>query len=177
MFGLPDLTLMHFDRILVYAGAYLHRPTGRMHQGEVNPQIGTIRISWEHYLKGYARPFDGINVALHELAHALWFEDFIPNAEDDFFDRAALARWKTLTEEEVYRIRHDRDGLFGSYAGTNAEEFFAVAVEHFFEQPGRFRDEQPELYQVMCALLKQDPAAAIQQRPTAGTPSSPLPVH
>jgi Mlc titration factor MtfA (ptsG expression regulator) len=177
MFGLPDLTLMHFDRVLVYGHAFLHHRTGQLHQGEVNPQIGVIRISWAHYLKGYARPFDGQNVALHELAHALWFEDFIPNAEDDFFDRAALAKWKTLVEEEVYRIRQGRGGMFGTYAGTNAEEFFAVAVEHFFEQPGRFRDTEPELYQVLSTLLKQDPAAGIDREPIMRTPSSLQPAH
>jgi Mlc titration factor MtfA (ptsG expression regulator) len=176
MFGLPDLTLMHFDHILVYASAFLHHRTGRMHQGEVNPQIGIIRISWEHYLKGYARPFDGVNVALHELAHALWFEDFIPNAEDDFFDGAALADWKKLAAGEIDHIRHGENGLFGSYAGTNAEEFFAVAVEYFFERPVAFRDQRPGLYRTLCALLKQDPAAAVEQ-PTTGTLSSPLPAH
>lgn len=45
LFGLPDLTLMHFDRILVYDDAYKHHRTGRMHQGEVNPEAGIIRIS------------------------------------------------------------------------------------------------------------------------------------
>lgn len=164
MFGLPDLTLMSFDRILVYASAFLHHRTGRMHQGEVNPGIGIIRISWEHYLKGYARPFDGNNVALHELAHALWFEDIIPNAEDDFFDKASLARWKALSAEEVQRIREGKGRLFNSYAGTNTEEFFAVAVEYFFEQPVPFSEEQPELYRLMCTLLKQDPVGAERVR-------------
>jgi Mlc titration factor MtfA (ptsG expression regulator) len=31
------------------------------------------------------------------------------------------------------------------YAFENMEEFFAVAVENFFERPAEFKDAQPEL--------------------------------
>lgn len=159
LFGLPDITLEHFDRILIYRAAYPHPRSGRMHQGEVNPSAGIIRLSWAHYLEGYARPGDAHNVALHELAHALWFEDIIPNGEDDFFDKAVLRRWNELATEEIERIRARKKGLFRDYAGTNREEFFAVAVEYFFERPQDYREELPELYACMVGLLRQDPAA------------------
>lgn len=158
LFGLPDLTLQHFDRIVVYRAAYRDHRTGRRHQGEVNPHHGIIRISWADYLQGYARPMDAHNVALHELAHALWFEDIIPNDDDDFFDREALARWKSRAHEEIGRIGRGEGKLFRDYAGSNEEEFFAVAVEYFFEQPMLFLQEQPELYDLMRQLLRQDPA-------------------
>lgn len=159
LFGLPDLTLMHFDRILVHDDAYRSVRSGRLHQGEVDPAQGVIRISWAHYLEGYARPHDAHNVALHEMAHALWFEDIVPNAEDDFFDPALLARWKALAQDEIERIRARQGGLLRDYAGTNQEEFFAVAVEYFFERPADFHAELPELYGTLRALLRQDPLA------------------
>lgn len=158
MFGLPDLTLQHFDHIVVYKNAYKHQRSGRMHQGEVNPRAGIIRLSWAHYLEGYAKPWDAHNVALHEMAHALWFEDIIPNDDDDFFDREALLRWKSRAAEEMDRVRERKAPLFRSYAGTNEEEFFAVAVEYFFEQPAQFLEQQPELYGLLRELLLQDPA-------------------
>ena len=161
LFGLPDLTLMHFDRILVYDRAYRNHRTGRMHEGEVNPGPGLIRLSWANYLEGYARPGDAHNVAIHEMAHALWFEDIIPNAEDDFFDRVALARWKTLAAEQIERIRTGKGGLLRDYAGTNQEEFFAVAVEYFFERPREFMEELPELYGTLRTLLRQDPTVSL----------------
>jgi hypothetical protein len=36
-------------------------------------------------------------------------------------------------------------------------EFFAVSVEHFFEDPSGFAKELPLLYQHLCVLLHQDP--------------------
>ena len=164
MFGLPDLTLLHFDRMLVYGDAYKHQRSGRMHQGEVNPGAGIIRLSWKHYLHGYARPEDAHNVALHEMAHALWFEDIIPNVDDDFFDLRVFTRWKELARDEMERIQRGERRFFRAYAGTNAEEFFAVAVEYFFEQPLDFRQELPDLYDTLKQLLRQDPAASVAVR-------------
>jgi Mlc titration factor MtfA (ptsG expression regulator) len=46
--------------------------------------------------------------------------------------------------------------ILGSYAATNYNEFWAVAVENFFERPKQMKDALPELYQAMCLLLNQD---------------------
>jgi Mlc titration factor MtfA (ptsG expression regulator) len=48
------------------------------------------------------------------------------------------------------------------YAGTSAGEFFAVATEHFFDQPNALRAEHPELYEVLRGFYRQDPAACWQ---------------
>jgi hypothetical protein len=67
--------------------------------------------------------------------------------------------WRTLAEVEAARLRAGNGRLFRAYAGTDQAEFFAVAVEYFFEQPGSFKTQLPELYACMCELLRQDPAA------------------
>lgn len=152
------ITLRHFSRIVVHPDAYRAHGKDRMHQGEVNPRAGVIRLSWKHFLAGYARPGDAHNVGLHEMAHALWFEDFIPNHEDGFLDPVLLDEWKILGDQEMAAIRAGKPGLLRAYAATNQEEFFAVAVEYFFEQAKAFREQLPELYAVMSGLLNQDPA-------------------
>lgn len=51
----------------------------------------------------------------------------------------------------------------------NIEEFFAVAVENFFERPALFKQAQPELYIILAQLFKQDPIKLLcippQQKP------------
>jgi Mlc titration factor MtfA (ptsG expression regulator) len=47
--------------------------------------------------------------------------------------------------------------FFREYACTNTHEFFAVAVEIFFERPEGFKNEFPDLYNVLVRLLNQDP--------------------
>ncbi|MBL8002824.1 MAG: zinc-dependent peptidase [Flavobacteriales bacterium] len=155
------ITLTHFSRIIVHPDAYKAHRKDRFHQGEVSPRAGVIRLSWAHFLEGYARAGDAHNVGLHEMAHALWFEDFIPNHEDGFLDPVLLDEWKILGDQETAAIRAGKPSLLRAYAATNQEEFFAVAVEYFFERARAFQEELPELYAVMSGLLKQDPAKAV----------------
>lgn len=153
------ITLAHFDRIIVFPSAFRGHRKDRYHQGEVGPRAGTIKISWAHFLHGYKASSDAHNVGLHEMAHALWFEDFIPNHEDGFLDPLLLQDWKILGDQETAAIRAGKPSLLRDYAATNQEEFFAVAMEYFFERSVDFKAELPELYAVLCGLLKQDPLA------------------
>lgn len=161
LMGFPDLVLQHFERIVVYPDTYRSPKSGRMHQGEVRPKPGIIIISWEDFVHGYAHSRDAHNVGLHELAHALWFEDMIDNDEHRFLDRALLARWKEQAATHVARIKAREPHYFRDYAGTNQAEFFAVAVEYFFEQPAAFRQAEPELYTTLAAVLRQDPSRLV----------------
>lgn len=158
--GFPEVELLHFNRIVVYPESYRSHRSGRLHQGEVRPLVGMIIISWEDFVHGYAHSRDAHNVGLHEMAHALWFENTIINGEDHFLAPATLARWKQLATEEIERIQRGEVRYFRDYAGTNQAEFFAVAVEYFFEQPTVFKTAAPELHACLSALLKQDPTLA-----------------
>ncbi|MFZ1693705.1 MAG: zinc-dependent peptidase [Flavobacteriales bacterium] len=163
LMGFPDLVLEHFERIIVYPDTYRSPKSGRMHQGEVRPKPGIIIISWEDFVHGYAHSRDAHNVGLHELAHALWFEDMIDNNEHRFLDRRLLANWNRQATAHVARIKQREPHFFRDYAGTNQAEFFAVAVEYFFELPLDFRNAEPELYATLAGLLKQDPAEQAQR--------------
>jgi MtfA peptidase len=160
LLGFPDVVLKHFRRMILYPKAYRSTRSGRMHQGEVRPQAGVIVISWEDFLHGYAHSRDAHNVGLHELAHGLWFENSILNGEDNFLHPELLQDWIDHADAEIERIRSGESRLFRDYAGSNQPEFFAVAVEYFFEQPQEFKRELPELYGTLSAMLRQDPATA-----------------
>ncbi len=159
--GHPDLVLKHFEKFIVYPDTYRSHRSGRMHEGEVRPATGTIVISWDDFVNGYAHTHDAHNVGLHELAHALWFENTIENGEDNFLHPGFLRTWNELADAEIRSIKAGNASFFRDYAGTNEAEFFAVAVEYFFERPLEFRDALPEHYAVLVSLLKQDPAAVL----------------
>jgi len=159
LLGFPKVTLEHFERIVVYPGTYRSARSGRMHQGEVRPQSGVIVISWQDFLYGYAHGKDAHNVGLHEMAHGLWFENKIGNGEQHFLHPELLQDWIDHADVEIERIKSGKSRLLRSYAGTNQPEFFAVSVEYFFELPGEFKQDLPELYAVLSAMLRQDPAA------------------
>lgn len=159
LLGFPELELVHFRTIMLHPDAYRDRASGNMHLGEVRPKAGVIMISWRDFVHGYAHTRDAHNVGLHEMAHALWFENKIRNKEHHFMHPELLQDWIDHADAEIERIKAGKSRLFRSYAGTNQAEFFAVAVEYFFEQPKVFRNDLPELYTTLSRMLRQDPAA------------------
>ncbi|MEO1051516.1 MAG: zinc-dependent peptidase [Bacteroidota bacterium] len=161
-FGLPKVYLSHFKRILVYPDSYYSTINRTYHKGEVNPRYGMIVLSWKNFVEGYIDCTDSMNLGLHEMAHALRFENLIKNGEHNFFDPNTLAEWERRSTQIVNDMAAGRNSFFRDYAMTNREEFFAVAVENFFERPEGFQEAMPKLYRLMCKLLNQDPVQLYQ---------------
>ncbi len=156
-FGLPMITLAHFDKILMYPDEYYSRINRQYHLGEVNPRFGIIILSWRHFVEGFVDNQDGRNLAFHEMAHAIHFENQVRNEEYDFLDSKALAYWDRLAKKEILNIRKNPDHILRQYAGTNEHEFFAVSIEYFFENSRILHEKLPELYTTLCKLLNQNP--------------------
>ncbi len=155
-FGFRHLNFQHFSKILVYPSDYYSRITRKYHRGEVNPR-GLIVISWKSFEAGYRDEKDGRNLALHEMAHALRLENAISNEEFDFIPEQELKHFDNLAAKEIGKLKEGQSNFFRKYASLNHHEFFAVAVEYFFEKPREFLEEKPDLYLAMSALLNQDP--------------------
>lgn len=117
---------------------------------------GAIVLSWKDFLEGYRVGDDGVNLGLHEMAHALKVEDMISNSEYDFLDGHTLRRFIGYTRKESAKILSGEPSFFRSYAATNDHEFFAVVMENFFERPKLFKELHRELYYLTSRLLNQD---------------------
>ncbi len=154
-FGFRHLNFVHFDKILVYQDAYLSRVTNKHHEGEVHPG-GVIVFSWRNFAKGYQDPDDGKNLGLHEMAHALQLENAIENEEVGFIDRKAWRDFKSLALTEMEKMKRSNSNFFREYGASNLHEFFAVAVENFFERPLLFKSYSPYLFLSLSRVLKQD---------------------
>ena len=157
-FGLPELVLQHFRRIIVYPDQYYSTITKQYHKGEVNPAAQAIVLSWNNFLAGYAHTDDSLNLGLHEMAHALEIENLIDNDEYDFLTPEVWAQWQQRAEAYRTQMQTDGSDFFRAYAAVNDKEFFAIAVENFFERPTAFQSYAPGLYEILVSLLQQNPA-------------------
>lgn len=153
---LPSKALSYYKRIIVYPDYYNSRITKRRHKGEVNPGLRTIVFSWRGIAEGLKREDDGINLLLHEFAHALWLEHKMID-QYEVLDLEIVEEVERYAEKEMANLQADENHFFRKYAFDNMEEFFAVAVENFFERPEPFQQAQPELYLILARLFKQDP--------------------
>jgi MtfA peptidase len=145
-----------FNKIIIYPDNYYSPITKHYHKGETNPAAGYIVLSWSNLQTGFADKTDGVNLLMHELAHALWLENEL--FEYEIFDEETLQIYKAASVRVMREMQGDDNHFLRRYALTNKEEFFAVSVENFFERPQKFKAALPELYSILARLLNQDPA-------------------
>lgn len=148
-----------FHKIIIYPDNYYSPITKQYHKGETNPGAGYIVLSWSNLQTGFADNADGINLLMHELAHALWLENELFDYE--IFNEEALRDYKIMAGNLMHEMADNEEHFLRRYALTNKEEFFAVAVENFFERPLKFKAALPELYSILARLMNQDPALLV----------------
>ncbi|WP_233553649.1 zinc-dependent peptidase [Algoriphagus lacus] len=156
-FGWSRLRLAHFHTIVIYPNTYYSTLNKVYHRGEVNPKHGLIVVSWKCFVEGLADGKDGVNLGIHEIAHALKLANQIDSDGEKEFDQQAWATYKNLAPLEIQKIISGQNRFFRESASLNEHEFFAVALESFFERPEDFQKDLPELYDSLVMLLRQNP--------------------
>lgn len=154
-YGLRRFRFSNINTFVLYPDIFKVPVLKQKLRGGTSPG-GTVMLSWKHVVEGYADETDKLNLALHELAHALKLELTHGLQADRHFKRY-LPVWFELGKPEFGRIRKGAPSFLRRYAGSNHHEFIAVCVEHFFEAPEAFAAELPDLFHGMCRLLNQDP--------------------
>ena len=149
------------DRLQVDALG-LHTDLSRVLSGE-SSSVGQVVLSWSDARAGAADADDGRNVVIHEFAHQLDQEFGHANGAPLLARREDYARWSQVLADAHERLRQAlMRGLptaLDPYAATDPAEFFAVACEHFFEQPEALKREEPALYGQLSAYFAVDPAS------------------
>ncbi|HEV8287342.1 MAG TPA: zinc-dependent peptidase [Chitinophagaceae bacterium] len=154
-YGLEKYELPFFRNIYVTPDAYQKTGEREIFIGHVSPD--GIYISWKYFLQGYLDKTDNVNVAIHELAHALEHESFIDDTTVDKDFKTDFAKFSSVSGPVFASVIVQRRSYLRSYAFTNVQEFWAVSVEAFFENPAGLKQNMPELYGILCDVLNQDP--------------------
>lgn len=156
--------------ILLYPGAFMSR------QAEINGYVvterktvrlgeswsnGPVVLSWQHSEEGGLGEDDGRNVVFHEFAHQLDDLSGHTNAIPLLSKGQSFAEWERVMlsrfEQHVRNVEAGQETVLDEYGAESPVEFFAVAVEVFFEQPKRLLQEEPELYHQLAALFRLEP--------------------
>jgi Mlc titration factor MtfA (ptsG expression regulator) len=124
---------------------------------------GSLVLSWDDTLVGGRDLEDSYNVVLHEFTHQLDLE----NGEIDGVPRLGRKErhesWARAFGEAYDRfckdVDHGKETVIDSYGADDPGEFFAVAVEGFFERPREFQKAYPEVYRELSAYFRQNPAS------------------
>jgi len=165
--------------ILVYPTAFMVKhgnvnehglvsDSGRVLAGE-SWNNGRIILSWDSVQRGASDFSDGNNVVLHEFAHQLDHQSGATNGAPLLASRSAYHQWSTVFTAEFQRLQklamaQDLDPytaqaqeLLDFYGATEPAEFFAVATETFYEQPGQLAERHPQLFEQLRNYYGIDP--------------------
>ena len=156
-FGLKNYQLSYFKDIYILADAYHMDNDSELYIGHVAPD--GIYLSWKHFLYGYSYKNDNVNVAVHEMAHALLYNNFFAQYGMDPQFRLNYEKFSTSTGPILADVIAKRRSYLRSYAFSNMHEFWAVSVEAFFENPEGLRRNMPDLYEALSHVLNQDPVS------------------
>jgi Mlc titration factor MtfA (ptsG expression regulator) len=155
-FGLKNYMMSYFKDIYVLADAYHMDNDEELYIGHVAPD--GIYLSLRHFLYGYTqKTTDNVNVAVHEMAHALVYNNFFAQYGADTHFRLNYEKFSSTTGAILADVITNRRSYLRSYAFSNLHEFWAVSVEAFFVNPNGLKLNMPELYSVLCRVLNQDP--------------------
>jgi Mlc titration factor MtfA (ptsG expression regulator) len=142
---------------------------GRSHRLGENWYRGPIILSWPDVLAAGGEGSRTSNLVYHEFAHEL---DTLNGRSVDgtpVIESPDLARrWDTVMSRAYQRLcadcRYGRPTLLDCYGTQDRGEFFAVATEAFFQQPVRMQRREPEMYDILAAYFRQDPAVRVLRR-------------
>jgi MtfA peptidase len=163
-FGLDAFMLNYFNDIFVLKDDYHYGFYSRPFMGHVD-QTG-IYLSWDNFMRGICGQTPNCNVGLHEMGHALAYVNFITETDEDKHFKKEFKNFSKIARPIFTNMQQGYKNLLGEYAATNYHEFWAVAVETFFENPVRFKHELPDLYSAMAQLLNQDPLNFVSGKTT-----------
>jgi Mlc titration factor MtfA (ptsG expression regulator) len=122
---------------------------------------GPVILSWADSEKGALDTRDGHNVVLHEFAHQFDSFNGVVDGVPILNKGQRFAEWEKVFIDAYMRlvdkVEHGHASVINAYGATGHQEFFAVAVEVFFERPAALKHEEPEVYHQLAELFWLDP--------------------
>jgi Mlc titration factor MtfA (ptsG expression regulator) len=156
--GRPSWELPGSRSVLFYPGRFndtYYDSADAAYDGMAHEQ-GPIILTAPAVEQSWADPHDADNVVLHELAHLFDFDNEGADGVPSFVAASSEADWQALVQREMRRVQRGRSVL-RPYAAEAPSEFFAVAVETFFEQPHRMARHHDALFRALVAFFHLDP--------------------
>ncbi len=166
-----DLWYENLTTILIYPNAFKSKQ--QRHSGYVVTEKEIVRtgeswdrgpviLSWAHSQQGALNDHDGQNVVLHEFAHQIDDLSGGTNGVPILSKGQSFAEWErvflTAYDAHVQAVERGQHTVIDPYGATGHEEFFAVSVEVFFEQPRALKHEVPAVYEQLSQLFRLNPA-------------------
>lgn len=163
IFAFPEWEYINLQEILLYPDSFNHdfeqkgsdRPVlGMVGNGALN---GIMVLSQHELRQAFLNKTSKTNTAIHEFVHLVDKTDgAVDGVPEVLMQQAYVLPWLQAMQQEIKKIMADRSDI-NPYGATNEAEFLAVAAEYFFERPDLLERKNPELYQLLTSIFRQQP--------------------
>ncbi len=153
-FGFRDFYIGLIDKIFIYPNEFYSHMNSDYHQGEFNPKLRALVVSWEHFKKGFDSASDNLNLGIHEFTHAIHLNSMKErDVSSTIFEDSYKELIGLISSQENLRKQLIATHYFRDYAFTNKFEFLAVIVETFIESPEELKGQFPQVYTKVQQML------------------------
>lgn len=163
IFGFPEWEYVNLNEVLLYPDSFNHdfeqSGEGRNVLGMVGSgAMNNVMILSQHELRqAFINKTGKTNTAIHEFVHLVDKTDGSVDGLPEFItDKKYILPWLQLMQAEMKKIMSGRSDI-NPYGATNEAEFFAVVSEYFFERPGLLKQKNPQLYELLSEIFRQQP--------------------
>jgi Mlc titration factor MtfA (ptsG expression regulator) len=163
IFGFPEWKYYNLRDVLLYPGNFNEIDFSTAGNPDVLGMVGDgamqrmMILSKPALHRGFDHAGGKENTGIHEFVHLIDKEDgAVDGLPGALLEKQYTIPWLHLMAENIAAIKAGNSDI-NVYGATNHAEFFAVAAEYFFEQPGQFKNRHPELYELMCKIFHQHP--------------------
>lgn len=156
MFGFRDYKLQIIQRVLIYPEKFYSHTNEAYHIGEFNPKLQLLVFSWKDFEEGYRIEDDNLNLAVHEMVHAIHFNYLKRKGKSSsasIFLNSYNELISLLNDSPKIKAKMVESNYFRAYGFTNQYEFLAVLIENFIETPTKFKTEFPQVYSKVKQML------------------------
>jgi Mlc titration factor MtfA (ptsG expression regulator) len=154
-FGLRYSFLNHFDTYIIFPRKFQLTEDYPEMYGATLPN-GTVIFSLRKLEEGYADYKDGVNLGIHEFAHALVIQHKVGVlSEMDW--HVDYDEWEDFAYKRIKGSNSEKRNHFRRDVVETPTEMFPILVEEFFERPDEFHSVFPGIYMSLVKLLNQNP--------------------
>jgi MtfA peptidase len=163
IFSFPEWEYINLREVLLYPDSFNHdfeqkgadrSILGMVGEGALN---GVMVLSQHELRQAFLNKTSKTNTAIHEFVHLVDKTDgTVDGIPEILMQQAYVLPWLQAMQKEIKKILADKSDI-NPYGATNEAEFFAVVAEYFFERPDLLERKNPELYQLLTSMFRQQP--------------------
>lgn len=161
VFYFPEYKYFNLKSVLLYpgtfnkeeflVGGYEKNTLGMVGTGPMQGSMILSKVALHH---GFTNKEQPNNTGIHEFVHLMDKEDGeVDGLPETLLQKKYNQQWLELIDINTQKILHGESDI-SSYGATNHAEFFSVVSEYFFNSPHRFKENHPELFDIMSKMYR-----------------------